>query len=991
MPASQAPQPGVSLGDAIRKSVAEMTNSQRVDTITTPTPAAAPVEPAPTAPGQKPLLPVGSINPETGLPVWEGGLSREAQARMSPEGTSPDMALAADMIILQESGGAAPAPNNTDCAIRPSAGCLDLNTGIFQVTADEYGIDWNRLMSGDPEYGKQAVNQLLTGYGQDDASKWGGPSGMTVWDYGQQNLPGGGMEAIARVYFGGDVTGQYIDEQGRSGATYGQQFMDKLYAQGYDPATAAQPAAAPATAGMQPIPPAMANSTAPATGGVDPITGQPIPPPIQAIPLDQGQAQGLTSAPGYTGQFGSIGSPTGAIRTDVIGFGTGGDWANYNAFDEQFTQYGTQFGVDPAILKGMSIVEGGGAAGTPDNGWGNGIMQVQPEWQSEADRLGLPPVNTPEGQIAMAAAILAGEATLGGPTVPGDWKANFNANFFPGGVETRTGSGITSNEYIHAVETLAGDIHAAEQLAPPGEPPLRDGPLQNTSAPQAVPPALAPPLHDTSQPWNPDMLNQKPTVQGGQPIPPVPGKAPLPTIQGIPTLDEQRAIMEAGPTVEPTNIRVGSDAVAPAANTSFDPEVAFPGSSGKIVSPDGGAWPGSDRKIGQGTLPIDPESGATIDPGTGQPVPGSGTPAPAESRPPRNTGIVNATTMPTPDQMTGIAQGTSVPQGDGLGIYAGPEADESWVTGMSPNGGVNGDYKQFVCDGQSTGFYGEDGCCNGGSCSYQSTEDYFDPRSANKTVHPGYDIALENGTPFYAPIDAVVLGTDANPGGEGCASPGGGVCPGPSCSVNHCSWAYDSGMALGGWEDADGTPIVVNLSHVSADESLVGQQIAAGTPLGVGLDKGHVHVEAHGFCADSGTNVILDPSLVMGGFYNNHSACEGVTRPVAPEPPSTNGTTPGYVGTEAYNNLKAGYQASEAPAATDSQGYSQSQPYAPVSGGVDYQQQPAAVAEPLPPPAAYDTGVATQNTGQVVMDDATGRQYEVMADGSLRLIYDPSW
>lgn len=134
----------------------------------------------------------------------------------------------ADMIILQESGGAPPTPNNLNCEIRPSAGCLDLNTGIFKVTADEYGLDWNRLVAGDAEYGRQAVAQLMTGYAQDDASKWNGPSGMTVWEYGEQNLPGGGWEAVGRVYFGGDVTGSFVDEQGRSGVTYGQQFIEKL-------------------------------------------------------------------------------------------------------------------------------------------------------------------------------------------------------------------------------------------------------------------------------------------------------------------------------------------------------------------------------------------------------------------------------------------------------------------------------------------------------------------------------------------------------------------------------------------------------------------------------------------------------------------------------------------------------------------------------------------------------------------------------------------
>ena len=51
---------------------------------------------------------------------------------------------------------------------------------------------------------------------------------------------------------------------------------------------------------------------------------------------------------------------------------------------------------------------------------------------------------------------------------------------------------------------------------------------------------------------------------------------------------------------------------------------------------------------------------------------------------------------------------------------------------------------------------------------------------------------------------------------------------------------------------------------------------------------------------------------------------------------------------------------------------------------------PAPAAAPLPAPAYYDQGVSTGQTYQVVTD-AAGRQYEVMADGSQRLIYDPAW
>lgn len=207
------------------------------------------------------------------------------QSAPAPTGGASANALGvADMIILQESGGAPPTANNLNCEIRPSAGCLDLNTGIFKVTADEYGLDWNRLVAGDAEYGRQAVAQLMTGYAQDDASKWNGPAGQTVWEYGEANLPGGGWEAVGRVYFGGDVTGSFVDEQGRSGVTYGQQFIEKLNNAGIPtgpgtgmPGTDPQAAPAPVPGGdIKPPPPDINGVPAPSGSFTLPPLGKTI-------------------------------------------------------------------------------------------------------------------------------------------------------------------------------------------------------------------------------------------------------------------------------------------------------------------------------------------------------------------------------------------------------------------------------------------------------------------------------------------------------------------------------------------------------------------------------------------------------------------------------------------------------------------------------------------------------------------------------------------
>lgn len=59
-----------------------------------------------------------------------------------------------------------------------------------------------------------------------------------------------------------------------------------------------------------------------------------------------------------------------------------------------------------------------------------------------------------------------------------------------------------------------------------------------------------------------------------------------------------------------------------------------------------------------------------------------------------------------------------------------------------------------------------------------------------------------------------------------------------------------------------------------------------------------------------------------------------------------------------------------------------------ITGG---QYVAPAPQQALPPPSAYQSsGGAPATTGQVTTD-SSGRQYETMADGTQRLIYDPSW
>lgn len=221
--------------------------------------------------------PAGGLRamPDSGFQDPRMSIAANPNSGSGVTGSDPNLNGAAQMIIQQETGGAEWTPNNVNCTIRPESGCLDLNTGIFKLTADSMGLDWNRLMT-DPSYAPQAVGQLLSGYANDDASAWGGPAGMTVWEWGNQNLPGGGWEAVGRIYFGGCVTnGCFVDEQGRSVDTYGQQFVAKLQQAGVTTGPGlAPPGAAPTgtpTPGATGVPGVGANAPAggPAIPGSD--------------------------------------------------------------------------------------------------------------------------------------------------------------------------------------------------------------------------------------------------------------------------------------------------------------------------------------------------------------------------------------------------------------------------------------------------------------------------------------------------------------------------------------------------------------------------------------------------------------------------------------------------------------------------------------------------------------------------------------------------
>lgn len=196
--------------------------------------------------GMTPLLiggtPGGYIPPEGSIPppgeVVNMGMS--APTGSSGSGIYQDQLNAAYDAASQQLGvpgnvikaiqtletGGADYVGQENCEVRPAMGCVALDSGIFSSVAQSYGLDYNRIKN-DPEYAAYATGVVISGIANSDAGTFKGPSGMTVYQWGEQNLgPGGGWVAVARVYYGGDVTGQFVDELGtRTGEQYGQEFQ----------------------------------------------------------------------------------------------------------------------------------------------------------------------------------------------------------------------------------------------------------------------------------------------------------------------------------------------------------------------------------------------------------------------------------------------------------------------------------------------------------------------------------------------------------------------------------------------------------------------------------------------------------------------------------------------------------------------------------------------------------------------------------------------
>lgn len=258
-----------------------------------------------------------------------------------------------------------------------------------------------------------------------------------------------------------------------------------------------------------PTPGGMTPAGMPAPGGPSTGTmpgGAPVPPGgNMAAPM---AAPSTTTAPA-----GGIGAPTGTINC-THGFGCGGDWSSVNQYDAAFVEYGNKYGVDPAMLKAMAVIESGGQMIEGPAG-AYGVMQIKKGiWGTQAAQLGFD-LDTPEGQIGMAAAMLGGAVQGVSGSTP---QERFLNSYYPTPCYTcppgDQDNGITQEVYWNNMQGLINDINGAgggtttapadpTTGAPTGQlPPGANTPIANGGPVAGEPGAMDPPAGPAT-PLNP--------------------------------------------------------------------------------------------------------------------------------------------------------------------------------------------------------------------------------------------------------------------------------------------------------------------------------------------------------------------------------------------------------------------------------------------------------------------------------------------------------
>lgn len=219
-----------------------------------------------------------------------------------------------------------------------------------------------------------------------------------------------------------------------------------------------------------------------------------------------------------------------------------------------------------------------------------------------------------------------------------------------------------------------------------------------------------------------------------------------------------------------------------------------------------------------------------------------------------------------PSQTPGFASGQYSVEAapDGYGVKSTADSDRMWMEDMigNHNAIVTTDYK---------------GATPGPWYSYQ------EGHGADSTTHAAYDISCDTGyradgssscpgTPIYAPIAGTVVCSGYGQGtGEALASctySQNTTIANPDGTPPAHTVVLDVGM------DAAGNSLQLSFNHFGSADLVPGQVIEPGDLLGtMGDTEGgpHIHLEGWAWSPRLGTYVLVDPALIVNGYYQTHS------------------------------------------------------------------------------------------------------------------------
>lgn len=172
--------------------------------------------------------------------------------------------------------------------------------------------------------------------------------------------------------------------------------------------------------------------------------------------------------------------PAGTVRTHRPSQSNpyGIPWTNVSRWEPWFSQFGTEWGVDPRLLAAMAVVESDGnqyrhhrKTGTRDEvliGGDHfdanpsvGIMQIKPAFHQAT--LPEASVYTPDGNIRLGARLMRDFTNQ-----TGSWQNAIRLKYHPGTSPADT----TPDEYVEAIESLLNELAAATPCLPDPPPPF---------------------------------------------------------------------------------------------------------------------------------------------------------------------------------------------------------------------------------------------------------------------------------------------------------------------------------------------------------------------------------------------------------------------------------------------------------------------------------------------------------------------------------------